>query len=192
MKEEISIVTEIFKNCHLSKSEIQQINSKLKKVELKKGDVFIKPNTIIEQQFYTYSGCLRSYFVCPEGKQKTVQFAVKDWWISDFTALFTNKKSVLYVECIQDAILYGVLRSDLEKIFLEIPKIETFFRKKLEVAFASFQRRILDYLSLSAKEQYLIFREKYPEIEQNVRNYHIASYLGITTESLSRIRKSLN
>lgn len=190
MREEISIAQEIFKNHILSETEVQLINSKFKRIELKKGEVLITPGSVIQHQYYTHSGCLRSYFVCQEGKQKTVQFAINDWWISDFTSLFTNKKSVLNVECIQDAVLYGVLKSDMEKVFIKIPEIETFFRQKLEIAFAGFQKRIIEYLSLSAKERYISFKEKYPEIEQNVRNYHIASYLGITTESLSRIRKS--
>lgn len=191
MNSEVSIALEIFKSYTLSESEIQLINGKFKKVELKKGDTLLKPNTITQHQYYTYSGCLRSYFVQKSGKESTIQFAIKDWWISDYTALFTNQKSVLNIECLQDAVLYRVSKKDIDEVFEKIPKLETFFRKKLEKAFAGFQKRILEYLSLSAKERYVKFITNYGEIEKCVKNYHIASYLGITTESLSRIRKSI-
>lgn len=190
MEKNISIAEEIFKSYTLSESEIRLINSKFKKIELKKGDILIKPNTIIQHQYYTYSGCLRSYFVQKSGKESTIQFAIKDWWISDYTALFTNQKSVLNIECLQDAMLYKVSEKDMEEVFEKIPKVESFFRKKLEKAFAGFQKRILEYLSLSATERYQKFKENYAEIEKHIKNYHIASFLGITTESLSRIRKS--
>ena len=97
----------------------------------------------------------------------------------------------MYIETIQDATLYKISRKNMEGLFLEIPQLETFFRKKMEKAFTSFQKRILSSLAQSAKERYLTFISTYPNIEQSVKNYHIASYLGITTESLSRIRKEL-
>ena len=79
----------------------------------------------------------------------------------------------------------------MEALYDEVPRLERFFRKKLENGFASFQKRILANLSQSAKERYIAFRTDYPNIEKSVKNYHIASYLGITTESLSRIRKEI-
>ena len=96
------------------------------------------------------------------------------------------------IEVIQDAILYRISRIDKERLYEKIPAIETFFRIKLERAFAAFQRRILSNLSQTATERYLNFITTYPNIEKSVKNYHIASYLGITTESLSRIRKDLS
>ena len=96
------------------------------------------------------------------------------------------------IEVLKDATLYKLSHSDKEYLYAQIPKIESFFRKKLERAFAAFQKRILRNLSQSASERYVSFITNYPDIEKNVKNYHIASYLGITTESLSRIRKELS
>jgi CRP-like cAMP-binding protein len=132
---------------------------------------------------------LRSFFVNSLGKDHTTQFAVKDWWISDYISFFTEEKSVMTIECLQDVEIYRLSRKDMNSLCEDIPKIETFFRNKMEKAFASFQKRILEYLSITAKERYIKFITTYPEIEQCVKNYHIDSYLGITTESLSRIRK---
>ncbi|CAM1357483.1 Crp/Fnr family transcriptional regulator [Tenacibaculum halocynthiae] len=124
-------------------------------------------------------------------KEHTIQFAIEDWWISDYTAFFTTSKAIMTIDCIQDAVVYKISKESMESLYTVIPKLETFFRRKMEGAFSSFQKRILGALSQTAKERYITFIEAYPNIEISVKNYHIASYLGITTESLSRIRKEI-
>ena len=79
----------------------------------------------------------------------------------------------------------------MEQLYKENRTFETFFRKKLEKRIEAFHKRTLGNLALPAKERYLSFIRSYPTIEQQVKNYHIASYLGITTESLSRVRKEM-
>ncbi|WP_291868990.1 Crp/Fnr family transcriptional regulator [Maribacter sp.] len=185
------IVSEIFKNITLSSVEISKISSGFTKLEIKKGVIIMKANEFVLHQYFVSKGCLRAFFVNQQGKEHTVQFAVKDWWISDYTAFFSSSKGILQIECLQDATLYKLSRENMERFYVEIPKLESFFRKKMEKAFAGFQKRILGNLALSAKERYVTFTHTYPSIEQNVKNYHIASYLGITTESLSRIRKEI-
>jgi len=161
------------------------------KLDLKKNSILLKTDEPVINQYYVYSGCLRTYFMDKSGKEHTLQFAIKDWWISDYTAFFSTTKAILNIECIKDATLYKVSRENMEDLYKTFPQLERLFRKKLENAFASFQKRILSNLSQSAQERYLNFMERYPNIEQHIKNYHIASYLGITTESLSRIRKRI-
>lgn len=192
MENEVSIALEIFKSYTLSQKEVHYINNKFKKIHLQKGDMLLTPDANITHQFYTYSGCLRSFFIQKSGKEHTMQFAINDWWISDYTSFFTDEKAVMGIECLQDGIVYKISKSDINDLYLKIPRIESFFRIKLERAYASFQKRIIEHLSLSAKERYQKFRENHADIEKYVKNYHIASYLGITTESLSRIRKSIS
>jgi CRP-like cAMP-binding protein len=186
---ENSIVSEIFKNVPLTIKESKQIENNLEKINLKKGDALLKANETVINQYYVYDGCLKTYFIDKAGKEHTLQFAINDWWISDYTAFFSTSKSILYIEVIQDATLYKISKESMEHLYSEIPQLETFFRKKMEKAFASFQKRILANLAQTAKERYVSFINTYPVIEKNIKNYHIASYLGITTESLSRIRK---
>jgi CRP-like cAMP-binding protein len=190
MATEFSLALEIFKNHALSKEEIAYINAKFEKIELVKGDILLHPEMPVNHQYYVYSGCLRSYFIDNSGKESTIQFAINDWWISDYTSFFTTEKSIMCIECIKDAQIFKISKSDNEDLFRTVPGVESFFRVKLEKAFASFQKRILEHLTLSAKDRYTKFITNYPDIEQHVKNYHIASYLGITNESLSRIRKS--
>ncbi len=186
-----SIISDIFKDISFSQEEIVKIESKFKKIILKKKDELLKSGKTVHYQYYISSGCLRTYFVDNSGKEHTVQFAIKDWWISDYTAFFTTSKAVMTIDCIQDASVYKVSKIGMESLYPEIPQLETFFRQKMEMAFAGFQKRIIGNLSQSTKEKYTSFISTYPNIEQSVKNYHIASYLGVTTETLSRIRKEI-
>ena len=187
------VIQDILKGTHFSDTEIQMFQDKLQELELKKGEFLIRPGREVKDLFYIHSGCLRTYFTDVSGKEHTLQFAVKGWWISDYIALFSREKkpSVSHIECIKAAKLYKISKQDFDQLCDEIPALGRFHIKNLEAAFAAFQNRILANLTLSAKERYLAFIKTYPNIEQNVKNYHIASFLGITTESLSRIRKEI-
>lgn len=186
-----TIILEIFKDIPFSEDESIHIESKLEKLTIKKGDILLNAGKSVNHQYFVSDGCLRTCYTDNSGKEHTIQFAIKNWWISDYTAFFSTTKAVMSIECIQDAVIYKISREDMDALCVEIPQLETFFRKKMEGAFANFQKRILGGLSQSAKERYASFINTYPNIEQSVKNYHIASYLGVTTETLSRIRKEL-
>ena len=188
---ETSITLEIFKSLSFSQKERLLVESKFKKLTLKKGAMLLHAGKRVDHQYFISSGCLRTYFIDNSGKEHTIQFAIKDWWISDYTAFFTRATAIMTIDCIQDAMVYEISKEAMETLYLEIPQLETFFRKKMEGAFGGFQKRLIGSLSQSAKERYISFIQAYPNIEQSVKNYHIASYLGITTETLSRIRKEI-
>ncbi len=185
------IINSIFKDITFTKPEVSFMENTFERVILTKGEIVLKAGERVTDQYYVYDGCLRTFFIDKAGKEHTIQFAIQDWWISDYIAFFTGEKAVLNIECIQNAVLYKISKKNIEKTYDKIPKVERFFRKKMEKSFASFQKRILANLAQSAKERYVNFISTYPNIEQHIKNYHIASYLGITTESLSRIRKEL-
>ncbi|WP_245912099.1 Crp/Fnr family transcriptional regulator [Flagellimonas meridianipacifica] len=144
----------------------------------------------MEHQYFVLKGCLRTYLIDSSGKEHTMQFAVENWWVSDYLAYYKGGESIFFVECLEDCELMRVRKEDLEGMFLSLSITETYFRLQLENAFAAFQKRILSSLNLTAKERYSQFIQIYPDIEQRVKNYQIASYLGITPESLSRLRKN--
>ena len=188
-----SIIQDIFKDVVLTEEEAQLLFSKLEKVSLKKGDFLLKAKEEVHDIHYIHEGCLRTYFKDHLEKEHTLQFAIRGWWISDYIALFGKgeNKSVSYIECIKDATLFKISKKNFDLLCDEIPKVNRFHISNLELAFAAFQKRILENLTLSTKERYINFVRTYPNIEQNVKNYHIASFLGVTTESLSRIRKEI-
>lgn len=191
MTPETEIVTTIFKDLSFNLEERQLLVQSFEKLHLPKHSLLLKAGQHVYDQYYVAEGCLRTFYIAPNGKEHTVQFAITDWWISDYTAFFNTSTAVMHIECIQDATLYKISKKDMEQLYKAMPKLESYFRKKMERAFASFQKRIIANLAQSATERYLNFIQTYPNIEQNVKNYHIASYLGITTQSLSRIRKEM-
>ncbi len=188
---ENSIGTTIFHGTTFSQEELNSIEAALKKISLDKGSILLGEGEIVLNQYFVTSGCLRTYFIDNSGKEHTLQFAIKDWWISDYTAFFSGTKSIMSIECLQDATLYRMSRSRMEVLYRNIPQLETFFRKKMEGGFATLQKRVLSNLADSAEARYLSFLNTYPGIERNVKNYHIASYLGVTTATLSRIRNGM-
>nr|WP_321246968.1 Crp/Fnr family transcriptional regulator [uncultured Psychroserpens sp.] len=192
MRSDNSKIKDIFKDITFSVDEIKIIESVFHKTNYKKGTILLNADDITNTQYYIYEGCLRSYHIDAHGKEHTVQFGIKDWWISDYTAFFSEEKSIMNIEVLKDAVVYKLSKEDKEFLYEKIPRIESFFRKKLERAFSAFQKRILSNLSHTATERYTDFIKKYPSIQECVKNYHIASYLGITTESLSRIRKEIS
>jgi len=191
VRSENSIIKKIFEGLVFTVEEIKLIESVFHKIFIQKGEILIHPGDVVDSQYYILDGCLRSFYTDKQGKEYTIQFGIKDWWMSDFTAFFSGEKAIMTIEALEDSIIYGINREDKEYLYDQVPKIDQFIRKKLERAFAAFQRRILTGISKPAKERYIDFLATYPDIEKYLKNYHIASFLGITTESLSRIRKEM-
>ena len=160
--------------------------------KLLKGDILISENQLVNKTYFVLDGCLRSYVLDSSGKEHTLQFALKNDWISDYIAIFNKEKSIQTVECIVDShIVETSVIEGIENIFLKFPQIESMHRKNLERHVVSLQKRILNQLRLKSSDSYIQFLKQYPGIEKYALNYHIASYLGITTQSLSRIRKGI-
>ena len=143
---------------------------------------------MVKKTFFVTSGCLRSYCIDNNGKEHTLLFTIKDWWISDYIAIHTNKLATLTVECLTESTVIEFNAKQLDEIHTLFPEFESYQRHNLERHVVSLHKRILNQLQLSAPDWYDLFLNQYPDIEQHTRNYHIASYLGITQQSLSRIR----
>lgn len=182
---------DIFKGIDFSAAQMEAVEAKLTAITVKRGEVILIAGQQVPYQYYVYSGCLRTFYIDDAGKEHTLQFAIHDWWISDYTAFFTGGTALLNIECVQDATIYRISKEGMEQLYKEVPAVETFFRIKMERFFATFQKRILSGLAMSAKEKYKSFLKTYPNIETSIKNYHLASYLGITPESLSRVRAEL-
>ena len=148
----------------------------------------IRQGQVVKNTYFVIDGCLRAYCIDKNGKEHTLQFAIKNWWISDFIAIYNNELSTLTIECITDSKIIEFNAKKLDGIYSIFPEFEVFQRKNLERHVVSLHKRILNQLQLTASERYELFLNQYPDIEQYTPNYHIASYLGITQQSLSRIR----
>jgi CRP-like cAMP-binding protein len=183
------IISEIFKKITFTNEEEIYIKSKFLKRNFNKSNTLLRAGDPVDYQYFVVSGCFRTYYIQNSGKEHNIQFAIKGSWISDYAAFFNDSVAVMNVGCIKAGCAYRISQEDMEELCQNITKLRTFFRKRIEKSFSLFQKRIVENLSMSAKERYDSFIATYPKIEQMVTNYHIASYLGVTTETLSRIRK---
>ncbi len=172
----------------LSREAEQYVRSISKEKTVAKGELLIRQGQVVKYTYFVTAGCLRSYCIAKDGKEHTLQFAIRDWWISDFIAIFDNQLATLNVECITDSKVIEFNAKGLAGIYQRYPEFEAFQRNNLERHVVSLHKRILNHLQLTARERYELFVQQYPDIEQYTPNYHIASYLGITQQSLSRIR----
>ena len=173
---------------NITEKEFAVLSQKLRELNFSKNEIILKPNRLSKFHFFVLKGCLRSFFIDNSGKEHTISFAIENWFIGDYISYFGNEASRLFIECLEDCSLLKIEKKIWEDLYSEIPQLETYTRINLELNFAVNQKKTLGALSLNSKERYSIFRRTYPKIEQRVKNYHIASYLGITPETLSRVR----
>ena len=182
------LIDKIKTRLHLRPEAEKFLYSISKEKTLSKGEILIRQGQIVKKTFFVTSGCLRSYCIDKNGKEHTLLFAIKDWWISDYIAIHTNELATLTVECLIESQVIEFNAKELDGIHSRFPEFESYQRHNLERHVVSLQKRILNQLQLSAAERYDLFLKQYPDVEQHTRNFHIASYLGITQQSLSRIR----
>jgi CRP-like cAMP-binding protein len=165
---------------------------------------FFAPRKIAKRQFvlhegevcnhlvFVNAGCLREYTVDHKGQEHIIQFAIGDWWISDLQSFLGKTVSTHRIDALQDSDVLLLEKEARDKMFEVVPKMERFFRLLLEGNYVATHKRINASLSDSAEERYLAFIKTYPDLVEQVPQGHIASYLGITPQSLSRIRKELS
>lgn len=156
-----------------------------------KGEFVLQQGEVCEGTYFVNEGLLRMYSLDKHGKEHIIQFAPENWLISDRSSQFFNEKSRYYIDAVEDT-KCSVLRNDffesLHKIYPE--KVEANL-VLLQRHIYGLQNRVNSLLSETAEERYLEFLRTYPDIMQRVPQWMVASYLGITPESLSRVRKEL-
>ena len=182
------LIKKIKSSIQLSLAAEEYLYSISKEKTFSKGSVLIRQGQHVNKVYFVTDGCLRSYCIDKNGKEHTLQFAIKNWWISDYIAIHNNESASLTVECLKESTVIEFDAKKIDGILTLFPEYEPFQRHLLERHVVSLQKRILNQLQLTASERYDLFLAQYPDTEQYTRNYHIASYLGVTQESLSRIR----
>ena len=191
MKDYQNILENIKRYVSLSEDDKEQFSSIVRTTKIKRRQFIVQPNFICTHQTYVLEGAFRSYLVNDEGVDHTIQFAIEDWFISDFNSYINQEPASLFVEALEDSIVQQISFDDVEKLCDQNPKFERFFRLVAQKSFAYSQRRILSNLGKSAEERYIEFQNLYPSIIQRVPQYALASYLGMSPEFLSKIRKRL-
>lgn len=172
----------------MTDEEAQYLMSLLRVTRVRRKQCIVQPEFICKYRSYVFSGAMRAYLVDDRGVEHTIAFAIEDWWISDYSSYIFQRPATLFVEAIEESVLVQ-LDYNAEQLLLETyPRFEKFFRIITQRSFAFLQQRMLASLSMTAEQRYEYFMAKYAPIALRVPQYALASYLGMTTEYLSRLR----
>ncbi|WP_282135432.1 Crp/Fnr family transcriptional regulator [Seonamhaeicola maritimus] len=186
-----SLLEYISRYVTLNEEEEAILLSKVNYRKYLKGQYIVQQGDVCKSSSFIISGCTKTFYVDNKGQEHIVMFAIEDWWTSDIGSFITQTPADYNVQCIETTEAIQFSYDVQEELLEKIPKLERLFRKMLERAFVSSQKRIVRNFSLTAKERYLYFKEQYPSMEQRIPQYLIASYLGITKEFLSKIKSQL-
>lgn len=156
---------------------------------LKKKEILIKPGDYSNNMNFISTGCLRAFYIDKSGQEHTLQLGIENWWVNDLFSYIKNVPSKMYVQAMEDTVIVQIPKNELERLYKEVPVFSNFFREKIQSAYVALQERTIENMSRDAIEKYLAFRKQYRDIEQRIPQYIIASYLGITPEFLSFLRK---
>jgi CRP-like cAMP-binding protein len=173
----------------LSTEEFDYILGHFTEKKLRKHQYLIQDSDLVQNDYWVLEGCLKAYHLDREGKTHILQFATEDWWISDYQAYFYQSPATIWADAIENCTLLSLSLTNREKLCSELHKMEHFFRKKSNSGYVALQNRILSLLNSSAEERFHQFSNQYPSLLQRLPKTIIASYLGVSRETLSRFSK---
>ena len=159
--------------------------------KVKKRELLLSANKTVNTLFFVVDGCLRSFYLDEQAREHTLHFAVENAAITDFTALYNNKPSLLQIECITDSVIIEIDFLEYRKTLSKYKELESFQRVVYERHISSLSNRILNQLTLTAVERYKLFLTEFPQVNELASNHHIASYLGVAQQSLSRLKSEI-
>ncbi len=186
---DLHIFSNIQKHISLSESEKLYLRNALPVKELKRKELVLRQGQICRNLYYVESGSLRAFNLNDDGKESTIMFAIRDWWVTDMNGFVNQKKAQLSIEALEHCRLLELSYDLLERLYTEIPKFERFFRILFQNAYIREQQRAFHNIALSTEQRYQYFIDKYPDIVEKITQKQIATYLGVTPEFLSAVKK---
>lgn len=182
------IIKNVSRFIDLTEEEVAVFTSHLRIIKVKKKQFIVQPEFVCQYRTYVVKGALQAYLVGNDGQEHTIALAMDDWWISDATSYIYQEPATLFVEALEASTLIQISYTNEQALMEQVPKFERFFRIHAQRGGAGVQKRMLWSLSKTAEERYEELARMYPGFLQRFPQYVIASYLGMTTQFLSRIR----
>jgi CRP/FNR family transcriptional regulator len=156
--------------------------------KLRKHQFLVQKDELVSSEYWIISGFLKTYAIDSEGKEHILQFAMEQYWTSDFHAFQNQVPATMFIDCIEDSEFFCLRLEHRERLCNEIPKMTNFFRIKSHYGYIALQQRIMSLLTQTAEERYNNLIKKFPLLIQRVPKKLLASYLGVTRETLSRFK----
>jgi CRP-like cAMP-binding protein len=185
------ILTNISKHIDLQADESSFFLSLLKEKTVKRKQHLLRENEACYHSIFVTSDCLRGYTLDKNGYEHILQFAPPGWWIADMYSMLTRQPGELYIEALEDTEVLLLHIDDREKLMLQVPRFERFFRIIIENSLITFRQRLMENLGLPARDRYQLFCKRYPTLIEQLPQKQIAAYIGVTPEFLSKMRAEM-
>ncbi|MDC8100552.1 Crp/Fnr family transcriptional regulator [Chryseobacterium rhizosphaerae] len=173
----------------LKNSDIDAILPKLEIIQLKKKDYLLHEGQISRSMRFIAEGSLYAYHIDEKGKENITQLGIENWWVNDLYSYLSELPSRMFIQANEKTTVIQISKNNLELLYKEVPAISEFWRLKMQSAYVTLQERTFEHSRVDAYTKYRTFVTTYRNIEQRFPQYMIASYLGITVEYLSYLRK---
>jgi len=178
------------KHITLSEEELDVICDYFEPRYIGKGEFLLSQGNICRYEGFVLEGCFRIYSLDDKGNENVLYFAVQDWWLIDIDSFMNNLPSSLNIQALENSKVLLISKSSKETLYRQLPIVERLFRIMSQKALVAWQRRLIRNHTLTAKERYNHFVQTYTNISSKITDRQIASYLGITHEFLSKIKKN--
>lgn len=186
------LLANIQKHVSLTEEEWQFASSLITERIFKKGEFINKEGEVNRYTHFIEMGSARVFYINSDGQEHVVQLGIRGWWTGDFPSFITQTRGLLYTEALELTNIMAFSYDSLQTLYSQVPAFERYFRLLIQKAYASFQYRILHNMSMDAEQRYRIFSETYPLLDQQISQKHIASYLGMSAEFLSKVKKRIH
>ncbi|RDY61245.1 Crp/Fnr family transcriptional regulator [Flagellimonas nanhaiensis] len=182
------LYTHLNKYISVEAHDFKKINSYFKPKRVLKKEIVLEAGEFCQHLYFVEKGCLQQYFITDKGTERTVQFAIENWWMTDFLSYQNKTRTDFYIQAVENTRLLVIDRQDQEQLLQEFPILERYFRMVYQIAYGSSLMKMKYLFNFSKEELYFHFTEHFPEFAQRVPQYLIASFLGLTPEYVSEIR----
>lgn len=185
------LIEHLRQKINLTENEASIIVSKLKSRTYLKGQYIVQEGDVCKYQTFVLSGKVRTFYLDENGNEHIIAFGIENWWIGDICSFTSQTPAEFNTHCLENTTVLQITYKDMQELYDLVPQLDRFFRLIIQKAYGNMSKRIVRNHSMSAKDRYAVFADTYPEIVNRVPQYMVASYLGITKEFLSKIRKEL-
>ena len=175
----------------LNEKEIDELCSSFSERKIKRRGFILHQGDVCKHFTFIISGCFKMYAIDQAGKEHNLEFAIENEWLTDLSSFYSERPGSVYIEAIEPSTILQINRADLIYLYTSYPKFNSTFRIIVERKYIELQNRVLQNISATAEERYVNFTRQFPALAGRLPNTQIASYLGITPEFLSKIRKDL-
>lgn len=176
----------------LNAAEREDLAGRVMERKIKRRQFILQENDVCKHYTFVAEGCFKKFQVDDKGTEHNLQFAAEGDWLMEIDSFYFDKPSRVYIEAIEPSVIFQINKPNLFHLFTNNPKFDRNFRVIVENRFVELENRVLQAISSTAEERYLAFIKQYPHLLSRLPNTQIASYLGITPEFLSKVRKDLS